>query len=195
MKTLKELLIELDACSSAIQWVEDKTIEEAIKQCSRGDWIIWLSEKIDLPKNKIILAKVKCAKTIIHLMKDQRSIDVIDVAEKFGLGKCTIEELDNATNFAYAVYNNYINSATSATSTVYSEVYAARVAANISMHLTFFIESIAYAAGYGSVNNPDHFVPVDYNKGVKENSKQTAEILRESLGDLIINKVNDLLNN
>ena len=96
MKTFKDLLIELNACGPAIVWAEDKNIEEVLRDSYRGDWLLWLAKKLDLPLNKLTLAKARCAKTVIHLMKDKRSVDAVNVAEKFGLDECTLEELNNA---------------------------------------------------------------------------------------------------
>ena len=102
MKQLKDLLIELNACEDSIDWVGDKTIEQALADSQRGDWLLWLAKKLDLPLNKLTLAKARCAKTVIHLMKDQRSIDAVNVAEKFGLDECTIEELNTTAAAAAA---------------------------------------------------------------------------------------------
>ncbi len=104
MKQFKDLLIELNACEDAIDWVGDKTIEQALADSQRGDWLLWLAKRLDLPLNKLTLAKARCAKTVIHLMKDQRSIDAVNVAEKFGLDECTIEELNTAAVDAAAAY-------------------------------------------------------------------------------------------
>ena len=49
--TFKQLLRELDACQEAIDWVEDKTIEQAVEQCDRGDWFRWLASKIEVDFN------------------------------------------------------------------------------------------------------------------------------------------------
>src|SRR5574343_161580 len=84
-KTLKDLLVELNACKDARPFVGNKKIETAVKQCKRGDWMLWLAKKIDIPIKPLTLAKVRCAKTAIHLMKDQRSIDAVNIVERFGL--------------------------------------------------------------------------------------------------------------
>ena len=47
----KQLLRELDACQEAIDWVGDKTIEQAVEQCDRGDWFRWLASKIEVDFN------------------------------------------------------------------------------------------------------------------------------------------------
>ena len=45
---MKELLIKLDACKEAIEWAGDRTIEEIVKDCDRGDWLFWLAKEIDI---------------------------------------------------------------------------------------------------------------------------------------------------
>ena len=46
------------------------------------------------------LFAVWCARQVQHLMEDQRSIDALDVAEKFANGKATEEQLDAAGDAA-----------------------------------------------------------------------------------------------
>ncbi len=105
MKTLKKVLIELQACNDAKIWAGDKTIEEVWKTCNRGDWMLWLYKKCH-PDNlkEITLAKAHCANTVRHLMKDKRSTDAIDAAIQFGLGNITLKELFEFRRNAYAAY-------------------------------------------------------------------------------------------
>ena len=102
MITFKELLIDINACEEARLWASDRTIEEVLRDSWRGDWLLWLAKKLDLPLNKLTLAKARCAKTVIHLMKDQRSIDAVNIAEKFGLDECSLEELNAITSASAA---------------------------------------------------------------------------------------------
>jgi len=167
MKTFKELLLKFPngdkACSDAIIWSEDKTIEEIVKTVHRGDWLLWLARTIDLDIRPLTLAKARCAKTVIHLMKDQRSIDAVNIAEKFGLGECTLEELHTASRAAHDA--SYSSCAAYA-------AYAATADA-----------ATARAAVYASEAATDR----------TENQLQTADICREILGQLIIDKVNEIL--
>ena len=48
MKTLSELLIELKSFDSDIDFVHDKTIEEAVAECQNGEWLLRLAEKINI---------------------------------------------------------------------------------------------------------------------------------------------------
>ncbi len=107
MKTFKELLLRLPdgsiACRKAREWAEDKTIEQVVETCERGEWLLWLAQKVDVPLQVLTLAKARCAKTVIHLMKDERSINAVNTAEKFGLGECTLKELKEVIAAAAAV--------------------------------------------------------------------------------------------
>jgi hypothetical protein len=168
MKQLKDLLIELNACEDAIDWVGDKTIEQALADSQRGDWLLWLAKKLDLPLNKLTLAKARCAKTVIHLMKDQRSIDAVNVAEKFGLDECTIEELNTAAADA---------------------AYAAAAAAAYAADAAYAAAYAAYAAAYAAAAYAAAYAADAYADKIK-NRKQTSDICIEILGELIIDAVN-----
>ena len=136
MKTpMQELLIKLKACLEAREWVGDKTIEQIVEQCHRGDWLLWLAEKVDIGLQPLTLAKGHCANTVRHLMKDERSINAVDVAITFGEGKASREELSAA----------------------------------------------AYAAAAADAK--------------KQNQMQTADICREYIGGLIIEKCNEFNTN
>ena len=161
--SLKELLIELNACDEANGWVSDKNIEDAVKEVERGDWLLWLAKKIDIPIKPLTLAKARCAKTVIHLMKDQRSIDAVNLAEKYGLtDEISDDDLKNAADAADAAY---AASASASADAAYADAAA---------------DAAAYYAASAAAAKT-------------KNQLQTAYICREILGELIINRVNELL--
>lgn len=133
MGTPLEKLIELDACEPAIEWAKNKTWEEIYRQCERGDWLLWLFQKMNPGDLQLItLAKARCANTVRHLMGDERSRNAVDVAERFGLGNATLEELKEVSYTAFA-------SAFSASPSSYA-AYAA---------------SVAFAASYAAYASDD----------------------------------------
>ena len=142
MKTLKQLLTKLNACEEAIDWAQNRTIEEVIQECHRGDWLLWLAQKVDIDLKPLMLAKGHCANTVRNLMKDEKSIKAVDAAIEYGEGKATQENL-----------------------------YAA-------VHVAAYAADAAYSATYTAR---------------KENEILTADICRKYIGDLIINKVNELI--
>ena len=129
MSSFKNFLVELSACSDAKQWVNDKTWLESFSSCERGDWMLWLYKKTmkndEESLRRLTLAKAECAKTVLHLMKDQRSKTAIEIAIKFGNGEATREELDAAAYAAaYAAY-----AAADADADAADDAYAAAYAA------------------------------------------------------------------
>jgi hypothetical protein len=161
--TFEELLIKLDACQSAKEWAGDMPIEEVVSTCHRGDWLLWLAKKVDVDLRLRTLAKGHCANTVRHLMKDDQSINAVDVAIAFGEGRATREELDAAAAAAYAAY--------AADAAAGAAAYAADAAAG----------AAAAAAGAAAVADAD------------ASRQQAADICREYIGEALIEKVNQLL--
>ena len=64
------------------------------------DDALWCLRAVDGEDKKIRLYAVWCARQVQHLMKDKRSIDALDVAERFANGLATDEELENANDVA-----------------------------------------------------------------------------------------------
>ena len=165
MKTFKEYLHSVDACAAAIEWAGDKPIEQVVTECHRGDWLLWLASKCDIGLQPLTLAKGHCANTVRHLLKDDRSIKAVDTAIAFGEGRATREELDAAYAAAYAAAR--------------AAAYAAAAAS---------ARAAAYAAAAA-----DAYYDADAAAAI-ENRLQTADICRKYIGDLIIEKVNQHLN-
>lgn len=102
--TLKEKLIELDACLAARKWVGDMDFATAWETCERGDWMLWLIKEANLcDLRTFTLAKAKCAETVKHLMRDQRSLDALQAAFDFANGGIDEKQLAGAATEAGAV--------------------------------------------------------------------------------------------
>jgi hypothetical protein len=142
MKTIEDLVIEMNACSEAKNWAKGKSIESIVKDCQRGDWLLWLSNKIGVDLRSITLAKALCAKTVIDLMRDQRSIDAVNMAEKFGMGLATIEELNDAAYDANTT--SYAAAADTAYDAAYSAAYSAAKESNQLLTANICREIIGY---------------------------------------------------
>ena len=66
------------------------------------DDAIWCLRAVEGKDREIRLFAVWCARQVQHLLKDQRSIDALDVAERYALGQATEDELDAARDAAWA---------------------------------------------------------------------------------------------
>ena len=106
---LLEKLQQLSACSEAIEWVKEnnhETLEKAWDACHRGDWMLWLAYHMKVDKRKLTLAKGRCAETVVHLMKDQRSVNAVKAAIAYGKGEINDKRLrDAAADAADAAYD------------------------------------------------------------------------------------------
>ena len=93
---LIEKLQSLNACKEGIDYIGDQSAKEAWDNCERGDWMLWIAQRQKIDLKILTLAKVRCVSLVKHLMKDERSLNALEVAERFANGKATREELDAA---------------------------------------------------------------------------------------------------
>ena len=180
METLKELLVELNACEDACEWAGDKTIEDVIASCHRGDWLLWLAKKVEMDLQPLTLAKGHCAATVLHLMKDERSKKAVQVAIDFGNALATRDQLDAAAaDAAYAAADARADAAAA-----YAAYAAARAAA----------ADAAAADAYAAARAAAADAAADAVAAKKENQKLTADICREHIGELLIKLIKNKLN-
>jgi hypothetical protein len=69
------------------------------------DDALWCLRAVEGHDREIRLYAVWCARQVQHLMTDKRSLDAIDVAERFANGSATQAELAAAWNAAWAARN------------------------------------------------------------------------------------------
>jgi hypothetical protein len=197
---MKELLIKLNACDEAIEWAGDRTIEEIVKDCDRGDWLLELAKKIGIEIQPLTLAKGHCANTVRDLMKNERSIEAVDMAIAFGEGRATIEELNNAATYAAAFEAAEAAADAAAWAYATAAFYATYAAADAASYAAIVGDAAAdaatatFAAAYAAGDAafyPAYAAHAAY-AAKKQNQKETAEICRKYIGQLIIDKCNEL---
>jgi hypothetical protein len=186
MKPLKEYLQTLRACEESVIWAGDKTIEEAVHECHRGDWILWLAQQCDVELKPLTLAKAHCANTVRDLMKDERSIKAVDVAIAFGQGRATLDELNEVYSSAAAAYDAAADAAKAAIKAAAYAAVSAYAAADANDAATAAAAAADAAAAYAAANDAAY--------AAAANRQQTADICRAHIGDIIIDKVNQHLN-
>ena len=150
-KKLKNFLKEHNACEDGYIFAKDLTLKQFLDTCPRGDWILWLFTKINPESLKeLTLVKGHCANTVRHLMKDDRSVKAVDAAIKFGEGKISKKELDNAYAAAYAAAYAYTDA--DAHAYAYPPAAAARCAAAAAAYASY----ASYAAAYAAADTAAH---------------------------------------
>lgn len=193
MKTFKELLIELEACSNARTWAGDMSIEEVVEKCHRGDWLLWLAKRININIRTLTLAKGRCAETVIHLMKDERSKNAVSVAIAFGQDNANNNELAYAADAAFATAADaafataaaaYAAADDAAAYAAYAAAAAAAAADDAAAVAAYTAAAVSAAAAAAAAFAAD---------AKTNNQLATSDICRMYIGDEIIKKVNLLL--
>ncbi len=89
------------ACEPGLKWAETQSdLYELWNNCHRGDWMLWLADRLQVDKRKQVLCAALCAHTVVHLMTDRRSREAVRIAFLYGRGKATNEQLREAREAA-----------------------------------------------------------------------------------------------
>jgi hypothetical protein len=100
---MKTEIEKYDPCTEAVEFRKQfETFQEAWEACPRGDWMLWIAQRLGVDLRILTLAKGHCANTVRHLMKDDRSIKAVDTAIAFGEGRASEKDLDAAAAASYA---------------------------------------------------------------------------------------------
>jgi hypothetical protein len=122
--TLTEFLDKHDACRDGrVRAAVFASPEDAWQNCTPGDLIWAATRPCVLTDKELRLFAVFCARSVQHLLKDPRSRDAIDVAERHADGLATNDELRAAYDAAYAAYAAVYATASAAAAS--AAVYAA----------------------------------------------------------------------
>jgi hypothetical protein len=107
--SFEQQLIEMDAHQEVIDWVEDRTLEQAWNDCNRGDWMLWLLEKMEgkegwLDEKEIMVLGCWCARRTLKYVPEEetRPLKAIEAKEAWTRGEITREEMVLASDAAWA---------------------------------------------------------------------------------------------
>lgn len=101
---LRNFLHRNNACASSIVWIGEKALAACWRECTRGDWMLWLLARAGY--GHATIGRINCAivrrtpladgGTVWDLLTDPRSRRVIEVTERYADGLASPEELDVA---------------------------------------------------------------------------------------------------
>ena len=102
----QDQLKKLDACSSVVEWVGEKTAKQAWGTCENVNWMLWLiretNPKVSLPmRKKLVLCVCDIAETSLKYVPkgEARPALAIETARRWAQGeKVTIKEVKTAAN-------------------------------------------------------------------------------------------------
>lgn len=208
MRTFRELLIRLQPCSDGLDWVENKTIDQAIREVERGDWVIWLAYKLGLPQHNIKYAESQCLKTIETLFRDELSFQCMQVVERYGiiggkgdLNKSEIQLMNHKMVYVIAAIDSYADQA-AFNSTLFTEqlenvpelvANAKAKAAYNHYHSTEVIRLIDTLEPGKPDLVTNELAKARYNQARLESQRETSIICKTILANTIIHKVNQIL--
>ena len=100
MKNTVETLNDMNACDEAVEWVKaqtelGKTPSWMWKHCPRGDWMLWLVGKTEVPREQIVMAACACARMALPFVTkgEDRPRIAIETTEAWCRGEATIEQV------------------------------------------------------------------------------------------------------
>ena len=167
-------------CYEAIDYYRSKaSFKDAWNDCQRGDWMLWISQRLGVDVRLLTKAKALCAKTVEHLMMNQRSKVAVQAALDFADGKIDRKEL-------YAAYTDAVGAADAAAYTA-----AADADADAAADAAADAVDAAYAAAYAAAADA---VDADADAAAYArlaNQKQTADICRKGLTDAVFGIVGE----
>ena len=157
MTTLSRLLKRHGACAEAVKWAKPyKTLREAWKACTRGDWMLRLAGLAELcSRQGLVLAACACARLALPYVKkgEKRPLAAIETAERWARGEATLEEVrSSASAFSSA---SSASSAAAASSAAYaaSSAFSSASSASSSAAAAAAAASSAFAAAYAAYDD------------------------------------------
>jgi len=102
--TINEFCNTHSACTEGRDWAvaNCSSMQDAWEKL-KPEWLLWVATRTGvLTDRELRLFAVWCARQVQHLMSDPRSVDAIDVAERYADGKATDDELAAAKEAAWA---------------------------------------------------------------------------------------------
>ena len=153
--TTEEFCRKFVACTAGMRFaLRYKTMRECYTALLAGEagdksaeWAIWAATRDGVMSDRDLrLFAVRCARRVQHLMTDQRSIDALDVAERYAKGEATEDELTAARTAAHA--------AVDATDAAHAAAWDAAVAAAREARAAVDVTYANYAsyASYAAAN-------------------------------------------
>jgi hypothetical protein len=95
---LADMLCSLDACRSAVEWVEhryDLTLSELWDECDRGDWMLWLAARVGVDRKLVVRTAADCVETALRYVPpgESRPRTTVETVRRWLRDEATNEEV------------------------------------------------------------------------------------------------------
>lgn len=187
---MKKWLQKNNACNPSIIWIKQNNIQslkEAWYACERGDWLLWMAEKLGVDKHKLVLCGALCAHTVVQYMEDARSRNAVRIAFLWGRGKATDKQLSSAGDAA-------LNAALAGDADANAAALAAVAAAlaNDADADAFALAAIASTAASAAAVAASTTSASNGVDARQANQLRTAEIVRKILTNDVMKKIKEI---
>ena len=138
----------LKPCARGATWLETQTdIKTAWLSCQRGDWMLWLAAKLNLPRPLVVLAACDCARIALQFVPsgELRPLKAIEAAEAWA-NNPTPENLRLAKKAAVAAAAAAASAAANATANATYATATSAYAADAAAYATYSTRAAARAA-------------------------------------------------
>jgi len=181
MSSAHETLERLKACPEAVGWVGDRSPEAAWQECERGDWLLWVSTKIDVPRPLVVLAACGCARLALRYVSEgeDRPRVAIEMAEAWARGGPDAPSLDAVRDGASAAANAAAYAAASSSASASASAYAASASASASADDAADADAYASYASYAAAAAAAYARP--RGAAQRETLKTCADIVRRNI--------------
>ncbi len=101
-RTLVEQLKRLNACSEALDWVGNRTLERAWNECEDIEWMLWAAEAVGIDKKVLVSAACDFAATALRFVPqgEDRPRKAIRVTRAWVRGRASIASVGAAGDAA-----------------------------------------------------------------------------------------------
>ncbi len=153
--TIEQFCTKHQACEEGKEWALASCASmKEVWEKAKPNWLFWVATRPSVLTDKELrLFAVFCARQVQHLMTDPRSIEAIDVAEKYAQGKASDDELARARAAARAADAAARAAAWAAADATAKAAYAtAYAAAKAAAKAAYATAKAAYATAYAAAD-------------------------------------------
>ncbi|NET30668.1 MAG: hypothetical protein F6K19_01520 [Cyanothece sp. SIO1E1] len=163
------------------------------EKCESGELMLWIASKFGIDEKLLFKTKALCAKTVLHLMEDERSKTTVQATLDYADNKISKKDLKIASDASLNAANKTFTGGYAGYAG-YAAARAAFLASDTdylaSATIYFVVDAASYSAAYKSPNTA-YTADADARK---KNQLATANICREILTDAVMEKVKELKN-
>ena len=163
-------------------WAGDRSIAEIVRDCPRGDWLLLLAARLRIDQRSLALVRGRCAHMVKNRMTDGVFKQAVDTAIAYGEGLDTEESLHH-------VWKSCVLKDEACEDTI-----CANKAAMQAAHHPHFDKAIKPDVGWWVVYAILLAEENIYTAKESNLHKEVADVVREYIGQKIIDKVKKGLN-